>query len=92
MRMIERNREALDKRNEMLALQNVDVESSFASSKLPEDKRSVEQQIKANLLDSLERIGDDGGRSTPAGTARDQNNSTVLNFLRSQSFEPEREE
>ena len=40
----------------MLAQQNVDIESSFASSKLPEEKRSVEKQvIKANLFDSVER-------------------------------------
>ena len=55
MRLVSRNREALVKRDELLALQNVDVESSFASSKLPEDKRSIDQQINPNLLDSLER-------------------------------------
>lgn len=53
--MISHNREALDKRDEMMALQNVDIESSFASSRLPEDKRSVEKQIKACLLDSIDR-------------------------------------
>ena len=43
MRLIDRNRKALDKRDEMMALQNVDIESSFESSRLPEDKRSVEK-------------------------------------------------
>ena len=57
LRMISRNREALHKRNEMIAQQNVDIESSFASSRLPEDKRSVERQIKACLLESLDREG-----------------------------------
>ena len=42
LRMISRNQEALDKRNEKISLQNVDIESSFASSRRPEDKRSVE--------------------------------------------------
>jgi hypothetical protein len=41
--MINRNKEALDKRDEMIAMQNVDIESSFASSRLPEDKRSVDK-------------------------------------------------
>lgn len=41
LRMINRNRNALNKRNKMLASQNVDIESSFASSRLPEDKRSI---------------------------------------------------
>ena len=55
MRLIDRNRKELDKRDEMIALQNVDIESSFESSRLPEDKRSVEkQQIRACLLESLE--------------------------------------
>ena len=57
--MISRNREALDKRNEMLAMQNVDIESSFASSRLPEEQRTIEKQIKACLLDSLERDSKD---------------------------------
>ena len=43
LRMINRNRKAQDKRDEILAMQNVDIESSFASSKLPEEKRSVEK-------------------------------------------------
>ena len=55
MRLITRNRKALDKRDEMIAHQNVDIESSFESNRLPEDKRSVERhQIKANLLESLD--------------------------------------
>ena len=54
LRLINRNREALDKRDEMLAQQNVDIESSFESSRLPEDKRSVEKQIRACLLDSID--------------------------------------
>ena len=55
LRLISKNREALDKRAEMLAMQNVDIESSFASSKLPEDKRTIDKQIKACLLESSER-------------------------------------
>ena len=55
LRMINRNKEALDKRDEMVAMQNVDVESSYASSKLPEDKRSIDKQIKACLLDQTDR-------------------------------------
>ena len=43
LKLINRNREILDKRNELLALQNVDVESSFASSKLPEEKRMIDK-------------------------------------------------
>ena len=43
LRMITRNRKALEKRDELLAQQDVDIESSFASSKLPEEKRSVEK-------------------------------------------------
>lgn len=53
--MINRNKEALDKRDEMLAMQNVDIESSFASSKLPEDKRSVDKQMRVCLLDSTDK-------------------------------------
>lgn len=53
--MINRNKEALDKRDEMIAMQNVDVESSFASSKLPEEKRSMDKQIRACLLDQTDR-------------------------------------
>ena len=53
--MMHRNKEALDKRNEMLAMQNVDIESSFASSKLPEDKRSIDKQMKVCLLDSTDK-------------------------------------
>lgn len=55
LRMMHRNKEALDKRNEMLAMQNVDIESSFASSKLPEDKRSIDKQMKVCLLDSTDK-------------------------------------
>ena len=55
LRMINRNKEALDKRDEMIAMQNVDVESSFASSKLPEEKRSMDKQIRACLLDQTDR-------------------------------------
>ena len=55
LRLISKNKEALDKRDEMLAMQNVDIESSFASSKLPEDKRTIEKQFRANLLESCER-------------------------------------
>ena len=43
LKLINRNREILDKRDEFLALQNVDVESSFASSRLPEEKRMIEK-------------------------------------------------
>ena len=43
LQLITRNRKALAKRDEILAMQEVDVESSFASSKLPEEKRSVEK-------------------------------------------------
>ena len=43
LQLITRNRKALEKRDEILAMQEVDVESSFASSKLPEEKRSVEK-------------------------------------------------
>ena len=43
IRLINKNREALDKRDEMMAMQNVDIESSFASSKLPEDKRMIDK-------------------------------------------------
>lgn len=56
LRLINRNRDALNKRDEMLAMQNVDVESSFASSHLPEDKRSIEKRIRACLLESTERV------------------------------------
>jgi len=55
LRMINRNKEALDKRDERIAMQNVDVESSFASSKLPEEKRSMDKQIRACLLDQTDR-------------------------------------
>ena len=55
LRMMHRNKEALDKRNEMLAMQNVDIESSFASSKLPLDKRSIDKQMKVCLLDSTDK-------------------------------------
>lgn len=55
LRLISKNKEALDKRDEMLAMQNVDIESSFASSKLPEDKRTIDKQFRANLLESCER-------------------------------------
>ena len=44
-------------------MQNVDIESSFASSKLPEEKRSVEKQIKACLLESLDKEGKHHSRS-----------------------------
>ena len=40
LRLINLNKEAMDKRDEMMSKQAVDVESSFASSQLPEDKRS----------------------------------------------------
>ena len=63
LRMINRNRKAQDKRDEILAMQNVDIESSFASSKLPEEKRSVEKQIKACLLESLDKEGKHHSRS-----------------------------
>ena len=43
----------MDKRNELLAMQNVDVESSFASSRLPEEKRTIDKEIKVNLLDTV---------------------------------------
>jgi len=43
LRLISKNKEALHKRDEMLAMQNVDIESSFASSRLPEDKRTIDK-------------------------------------------------
>ena len=46
------NREAINKRNEMVKEQNADIESSFDSSQLPEDKRSKNNNLKASFLDN----------------------------------------
>ena len=52
LRMIKMNREAINKRNEMVKEQNADIESSFDSSQLPEDKRSKNNNLKASFLDN----------------------------------------
>ena len=53
LRLINLNKEAIEKRDEMMSKQAVDVESSFASSQLPEDKRSQSRKFKATLIESV---------------------------------------
>ena len=67
----------------MLAMQNVDIESSFASSRLPEDKRSIDKQIKAYLLDSIDK---DAAGATSRMTNHGQS-IDGLNLLKSQTID-----